>query len=165
MHVKPEHVENLKVGEYIAILSCYEKREEATDDAMAMFGFSRRQQRTGFDGRPLEILAIHIPWIAVHDGINTFTIDLRVWGVRKVSTRYAQAIRGSIREPIRVSGEIGVSRVGRRRRKKEKPDKSLCPRCQSKMIQRQVITPDPNKKGWFVICPTCGFDNGKVATE
>jgi hypothetical protein len=124
-------VDDLKVGEHIAVVE--DKRD--WDD---------RERASTFNGKPLKILAISLPFLSVSDGQRVFAIDVRAWGVRRLDKKY-----------VKVMAEEAP-----KRKKKIKPDPKTCPRCGERMVERL----DQSVERWFLVCRSCGHRDsaGKV---
>lgn len=142
-------IDDLRRGDWIAMVGFRGEQEESP--------FGRQQVR--FDGSPLRVLEISLPFLAVCDGQGrTFSVDVRDWAVQRVSDRYAEVLhqtQGALREQNK-------GRLRRRRRRREKPDPLLCPRCGDRL--RQFMSRSTDYRFRFV-CPTCGFDSGPVLKE
>ena len=142
-------IDDLKPGMWIAVTG---KREEDAPDYQDFPFFGGQRKSHVFDGFPLRILAISLPFIAVDRGGSVQSIDVRKFTVTRMNRSY-----------VNVAAEFEPSiKLKRKRRKKEKPDPRACPRCVANIIQRRVISPDPAKQAWFNVCSGCGFDQGPV---
>jgi hypothetical protein len=81
------HIENLKRGDWIAIIGC---RDEES-------GKVRDRQYTG---RPSRVVSVCWPFICVDDGVTKDSIDTRYWRFTKVTSRYAMSVlEGRQNEP------------------------------------------------------------------
>lgn len=129
-------IDDLKPGDFIAVVE--DKRDLPDCYSRGMFTFN---------GLPLEVLAISLPFLAVNDGCTTTSLDVRQWGVRKVNRQYVKAMQDA-------SPDLVLPR-GRKRRKvrKTKPDPKDCPRCGSRMVEKL----DKPTSAWFLTCRMCGF--------
>src|SRR5688572_19986213 len=115
-------VDDLKDGMFVAI--CGHKIRESEYRSPFLFEWTGpvvEPRQPDFDGRPLEILAVCLPFLCVTDGKKRFAIDVRKWDVQRISRRYAEQMQASETE--------GAKRFKKRPKKKEKPDPGTCPRC------------------------------------
>lgn len=140
-------IDDLKPGMFVAVTQ-YRGETEHHDSWM---GFSCNRTPT-FDGKPWKVVAISLPFACLTDGRTKISIDLRLWGVQRITRQYAQAF-----EP----GERHVDKpaFGKKRKRKEKPDKRSCPRCGARMVERLKV---PGKSVWAAVCRQCGFDGGNT---
>jgi hypothetical protein len=115
---------NIQPGQWVAVIRCLAAPVEITID---------------FSGRPLMVLAVSLPFVAVRDGDMTTTVDTRFWELGKVSEEYANAMMGvSPQEP-------------------ERPDESACPQCGTRLCQRNL------RGAWRMWCRECKYE-GSVIT-
>lgn len=128
-------VENLKIGNFVAVV-----RSRGTE-ARAEEMWSRPQVR--YDGEPLEVQAISLPFMAVSnsDG-DIFSLDMRDVEVQKLNHRYVAWMQEATgRMEFRESSGRPESHDG-------------CPRCGGMLRQR--LTAD---RQWRNICSECGAWN------
>ena len=143
-------VDDLKPGMWVAVVA--KRQEEAPGyDDWPMFSQPKSQV---FDGFPLRVLAISLPFMAVQRGNQIQSIDLRKFSVQKLTRSYVESASEFMPE---IKGKMKS-----KRRRKQKPDPRACLRCGAKVIQRRVISPDPARQAWFNACSECGFDQGPV---
>lgn len=112
------------------------------------FGSLRASKPLRFNGQPLELLAISLPFLCVTDGKQRFAIDVRDTNVRRLSPQYVRAMSED-----RQSADFTKSR---RRKKKEKPDHKKCPRCGTRRVERLF---QPGTGQWALCCPQCGMQD------
>lgn len=137
-------IDDLKPGQYIAVTKRY-----VEDDVPNPFGFFMPRQPLSFSGVPVKIITISLPFLAVEDkNGRVSSIDVREWGVQRVSRQYAEAFD----QPEPTSKRTSFTK---RRKKKSKPDPRDCPRCGERMIQRMIAG---TSRGFVVVCPCCGFE-------
>lgn len=104
-----------------------------------------------FSGHPHTIEAISLPFLALNDGGEMHSLDVRVWSVRRVTKEYARAM---------YHGEVQP------RDKRQKPDPMTCTRCGDRYIERMsamVGSDKPNGKSkleWRWWCRSCHHDAG-----
>ena len=102
-----------------------------------------------YDGIPLEIIAISLPFLCVSNGRRRFGLDIRRYHVKKVNNRYAKEMQdarspGRKQRKFREEGQIVF----------EEDTTGCCPRCHVKMIQTVV------KGEWVYLCKHCHFNGG-----
>jgi hypothetical protein len=139
--------DDLKPGMCVALVRI--KEEDAAPQSPFFFLGEERSATKRLDGRPLEILAINLPFVAVTDGRRRFAIDLRQYDVQKLSRAYVQSFWDD---------DAASTKPGRQRRKakrNEKPDPSYCQRCGERLIQ--LLIPGA---GWQIVCRQCGMNGG-----
>lgn len=129
-------IDDLNVGDVIAVVC----RKSMPDD------------EEGFTGQPLRILAISLPFIACTDEEMCCSIDLRAWGVQRMTPEYYMAVRAfkQAREDCRDCQD------------EEKPEEwdDLCKRCGDRLVQRVILKPEGSE--WHYYCRQCEFDGGPV---
>lgn len=127
-------VDDLQVGDYIAVVASNEKQP----------GSWRGPQPTGgMSGIPCKILGISLPFLAVQGPYNcrTYTIDVRAWQVRRVTKKYAMLFfRQARKQQAQTEPE-------------QRPAGPICHccRCGSKLIERL------EKSAWVKLCRECGY--------
>lgn len=138
-------VDDIRVGMFVAICQ-YRGQEQAYPWEGC--------QEPRFDGAPLEVLEVCLPFLCVTDGRKRFAVDVRLWGVQKVSPKYAAAMQ--------TPESAGKARFLKgKRKKKPKPDPRSCPRCHTRMVERLIVEVTGNH--WRLVCPECGKDSGPVS--
>lgn len=158
--------DDLKVGQWIAIVTeIVADTSEGPEWSPFGWGHSPRRE-SNVDGRPLRILAISLPFIAVTDGMNRFPIDVRESKVTKLSSSYVKAMARqqlprhqqgrSICETL--SANRFVISEPPERISEEKPERA-CPLCGDRLIERH------REKVWFLACRLCGFEGGPPASK
>lgn len=168
-------VENIWPGDYIAILGF--KLEWPTSPWQPLC--------PAFDGRPLKVLAVCHPFVAVQDiQASRYALDFRAYELTKVDNKYAEAFpwaRSGIQPQPVWTDQTDEQRAavgqsfwdGLSPRKLEpvtsnpaieRPDTEVvgCPRCGARMSQRLFSRPEP---GWRRWCSVCGFDLGPIEGE
>ena len=151
------HVENLKPGMYIAVTKVAEPEISPWDNGLFMVRVQHKHCDHHIQlGRPLEILAIDLPFIGVHDGDGKFVIDYRYCSLKVLDRKFVAAMSHLRTEPTR--DRIHRERSGgkRKRRRKEKPDPRTCPRCEHARVKRLW---QPGSGIWVYHCPNCGLED------
>jgi len=85
---------------------------------IAVCGNKHNSDACDFLGKPMEVLAVSLPWLCV---TGPRSIDLRCWEVQRVTPQYVRAMQGA------------------KYRRKQRPvdDPSRCPRCHySPMVRK-----------------------------
>lgn len=102
-----------------------------------------------YDGEPLKVCAISLPFIAVDDGEMVYAIDARRVIFQKVSRRYARAMRDglSFSRPRAVFPNESTP-----------PSPYDCPRCGCRMKRRKRA----GNPHWMVSCPECSFERKDI---
>jgi predicted RNA-binding Zn-ribbon protein involved in translation (DUF1610 family) len=149
--------DDLAKGQYITLVECldvpaYSPFDWRTEDYRAV----------RFDGCPLEVLAVSLPFLCVTDGFDVFAVDTRAWRVQRVSKEYAAAMATARRQAT-----TGAEKPLRHRRgsvfaaksTSPKRDHRDCPRCGERMAQVRGIGSHP---AWTLICKNCGHNGGPV---
>jgi len=139
---------NLKRGQFIVVTGRVEKAEAAFQDNGFGFLMYGRQEEE-FNGLPLEVLAISLPFVAVTDGHKRFAVDSRQYKLHRVDHSYVRAMAAAVgRGPLTARPK---------RRRKQKPEAGACPRCFHKMTEVLIMGPN---RAWHRICKNCGHDDG-----
>lgn len=159
--------DDLKPGVFFALSGVVnDDSEENYLEKEDMFFGRMKQRRTDryaqFDGTPLEILEVSLPFICVNNGQATFGMDIRGLVMVQLSEEFVDEMRASAQHNGMTSrGERKVTPREKRRRKKEhkqkilsaKKDKRICPRCfNAKTTQ---ILRDGQ---WYYHCDQCELD-------
>lgn len=145
------YVQGLKKGEFIVITGLVDEEVPSFDD------YPYTPQKKVPHGRPLRVLSVAFPFIAVTDGEKTFAIDSQTFRVQRVHREYVKAMLDALprKKGIQVSkAESAHPLLGRRR--KAKPDPRACPKCGERMVERLTS----KKHVWHRVCPDCGWDSG-----
>src|SRR5688572_19997051 len=120
-------VDDLRRGDWVAVVGCN------MDRPRDWFG---NEKPVAFDGLPLRILAISLPFLCVDCQGKTLSLDVRAWDVKKVSRHYARAMSGvAPKQP---------------RRRRARPQKGHCPRCGERLCERLDAT---TNFIWRHLCP------------
>lgn len=91
------HVENLKPGQWVAIVGC--RDEESGDEPKPRH----------YTGRPSRVVNVCPPFVCLCDGVVTESIDTRFWRLTKVTERYAKAVlTGRQEEPCPTCGRRDI---------------------------------------------------------
>lgn len=137
-------VDSLKIGDWVAVVRYKQARSKHTP-------WGSWDVEPSYDGRPGQVVAISLPFVALTDGARVGTIDVRDIDLQRVTEQYAKAVLSSGAVPVKV-----------RRRRRGKPDPSLCPRCGDRL--QQFMSKRTEFK-FRVRCPSCGWDGGPVLAE
>lgn len=153
------HIENINVGDWIAILDVPEEQEANPFDGMSMFfGHTKKRPAYSVTGKPLKVLAICAPFVSVSDGSIRFPLDSRNCSFTKLDKKYVETLTVSRTERHESSFGIPETQdVHRKKRKKEKPGIGFCPRCGEKLVERLTTS---NLGVWMWVCKRCGFMGG-----
>lgn len=148
--------EGLHVHNWIAVVA---HREEPQQSA-GPFGFAL--PTISFSGQPLKILAMSYPFLSVTDGRVRYALDVREWGVRKLSDSYVKKMAG--RFSSQHDGQMGLCEVdssfGSSKKVMENPI-GRCPLCGEKLHDKQRA----GEGFWFKACGNCGFEGGMPGIE
>lgn len=146
--------DDLKKGQWIVITGMIEEETGFQEFSPWM----PRQRHHHPDGRPLEVLAVDLPFILVEAVTgDTFTVDTRRFTVQRTHKKYVEEAAKALETTEKKSPR---SRIIKKRKVKIKPDPRDCVRCGTRMVQRRV----EGGKEWRHVCPGCGFDKGPVET-
>ncbi len=130
------HVENLKIGDWIVVMSYKHWSEVADQDGVI--------GRPIFDGRPLNLRAVGLPFLAVEslDG-EVDAIDLRDYEIQKVGDEYAEAFM-----------DLGDEYEDEEEPSQPAPPaaRMKCPLCSSKLQERRT-----GPGAWVLACE-CGLE-------
>lgn len=126
-----------KVNQWIAI------DEYVGEDIVTPWGQVVKPQ---FDGTPLQVLAVSMPFLCVTDGKGVFSIDSREYGFSILKTPYVKRMTSHL------SNKPPKIKLPGQPRKKRKKDPRDCPRCGSRRVERLSA---PGK--WIPFCPECGL--------
>lgn len=148
------HIENLKAGDWIAVISYKEDDYEAPMPPSFFEMISGRAKPTSeCSGEPLMVLATHPPFVCVADllGAHRAAMDLRTLSVTKLSKDYVKAFTTvDAKAKVRRTLESKPSQ-----RKKDELDYGCCPNCKEKMVQRRI-----GQGSWVYVCKNCERDGG-----
>lgn len=140
--------DDLRVGQHVAVI-----RVKSTADGF-MNGVYGNPQPPSYDGYPLKILAISLPFVSVSNGREVFGLDVRDIDVKVVNAKYVKAM---------TSTEV-LRKIRRRKRKKEKPDPKLCPNCKEGCLVERLIVQAGKPNIWIAVCTVCGYGSEPVET-
>lgn len=147
------HVEDIEVGDYIAIVS------DRTSAQNMEGNFLVGQMCQNFDGRPLRVIAVCLPFLCLDSSQGS--VDVRRFGVQKLTKEYVRAWKRSHDNKI----TFGAEARRKSRKKKQAPDGKFCPRCGGPMVERLILGKEGIVLGksnsvWRIICTSCGHDDG-----
>jgi hypothetical protein len=131
-------IDDLKRGDYIAV----------TYDMNQAHPWDKGQPE--YNGVPMRVEEISLPFLCVTDGRQTLAVDVRRWCVQKVTKRYALMMWKGPDEK-------------KKRKRKPKPDARDCPRCGTRMIEALMF--EAEGRGWRLICRGCNHDAGPAREE
>lgn len=162
--------DDLRVGQWVAIHHDVPKDNGREEDSPFFFGY-RQPQQSSVDGKPLKILALSLPFVAVTDGEQRFPVDVRETKLIKLSPKYVKMMnRRAVRhqplasDPFRGAldgaGRYAISEPAKAAKaaKDETPERA-CPLCRSRLIERL------RDGRWFLACRQCGFEGGPPASK
>ena len=134
--------DDLKIGMWVAIVQIKEQEQEEPSFFMPV-----PRRRTRYDGTPLKIVAISLPFASVVNSQGMVaSIDLREVDLRRLTPHYVRVMTTNVVE----------RREKKRKRRNEKPDTHQCPRCHARCIERLIVEAGkPNR--WILVCPQCGL--------
>lgn len=118
-------VDDLNVGDHVAVVG--------------FKGRSHCRQCGDYSGTPHQITAISLPFIALNDGNEVQSIDIRVWELKRLSIDYVAVFKGEATRQI--------------------VDPYACPRCGDRYCEKLV------KRKWRWFCRTCHYDGGIANKE
>lgn len=104
-----------------------------------------------FDGDPLEVVAISLPFLAVVNGPHLLTIDTRMYDVQKLKPHYVRTVHRFV-DSMPSEEEIEARH----------PDPRRCVRCGERLRHRND---KQTKFEWRLICPNCGNDQTPELVE
>lgn len=140
------HVENLAIGDYIALVECYRDQQNIVSTPDGVVPLWLDSDDIKFGGQPLLVRAISLPFICVEYLGQRLAIDVRDWGFRLVNKRYA-------REMLATSTKQQAPC--------RRPEQGNCPHCGHRLRQRMI----QGQNGFRIVCPECGWDGGEVQTQ
>jgi hypothetical protein len=92
----PTPADDLKPGMYVAIVDSESNHNEPEPTGMFSFpfGFSSATSSlaVSYNGKPLEVLAVSLPFVCVREGSKRFALDLRETRVQRLSTQFVNAM-------------------------------------------------------------------------
>lgn len=156
----PTPIDDLKVGMWIAV----SHTEESGGDMMSPFSMFRSNRGVQIDGRPLQIQAISLPFIAVTDGVNRMPLDIRTVEVQKLDKAYVKLLRQNERRQRETQTQThgrgqptGIDYwVADNQPEQKEPEKRrdrCCPLCGNWLIERLIN----ETSDWVLACRECGF--------
>lgn len=142
----PTPIDDLSEGKYIAIVGFVHRkfRDEIGEI-----------EEPRWDGTPLKILSISLPFLAVWDGERRFALDMREIDVQVVSKKYAESLL------------YGCEKTTTSKKPLDEPDARDCPRCRERLRQKLITHDSGLTQGlriWHMHCASCGFDGGDSET-
>lgn len=97
-------------------------------------------QHRNYDGMPMRVLHVELPFIVVQHERGIQPVDARIWDFHRVSRKYANAAAAA--------GAL------HKRKRRTKLDERSCPRCGCRLQQRYIADQ------WCIFCPNCSFNGG-----
>ena len=128
-------IDDLSVGDFVAIT-----KEHAECDCMEC-------RNIRYDGNPLLIQAISLPFMLVYDGKGMESIDLRYFEVVKLDKKYVNKLIKHTRDTLGIAVGRMISSIS-----KELQHTGKCPRCGTQMERAEAAE---NIK--IIACNNCGF--------
>ena len=144
-------IDDMKVGQWVAITS-----ETQADMSYSPFGF-HPPVPSMVDGCPLKIVAICLPFIAVTNGYERFSLDCREYTFTKLDKKYVQCMSFGRKQ---WNSETGRSRILIEEQctsPQVDPAEGLnnCPMCHEGRLRQRY-----SQGEWLIVCPVCGFSGG-----
>lgn len=96
--------------------------------------------RGEFSGAPHVVMAISLPFLALNDGERIVSLDVRRWGVQKLSTQFVEVMTN--RTMLRSSTPI---------------DPYACKQCGDRYVEKMTNEKKPRWRWW---CRSCHHDGG-----
>lgn len=140
--------DDLEPGLWIAVTGIPDDENDQIDSP---FGPIRR--RAMFDGTPLEVIAVSLPFVAVTDGQNVFAIDTRTVVFTRMHKSYVKAMLTRMRRET--PPNTRMRQVIHSRQEPDAKDPRCCPRCFEGRL-RKIMTAGASV--WMKVCPVCGFE-------
>lgn len=130
------HPENLKRGDWVAVVGLVEPSGWTDEDERCV---------ASFNGKPVQVILYEAPFLVV-ENLNgrRGALDLREVKIQRFSRKYASAIHGKRR---RVA--TGSRRAAQQTQ--EKSDPRTCQRCGGHVTALLVVG-----RGWIPTCRDCG---------
>lgn len=171
----PTHPENLKRGDFIAIVKCLRPKPSAGHgyNPWQMFGGDQNPYGSNgqddvdpweYNGRPYRILSISLPFIAATNGEEFTTFDVRMYQFQKMTLDYVKqyslwALAGKKTQAARdFLGRYEVVSAEDMAKEEAMNDPNRCPRCGGKQIERLKL----GDKSWKLHCTDCGNEGGAI---
>ncbi len=150
----PLQVDDMHVGQWIAVIG--EASSQHDDNPFSFM----RPRCTRVDGRPLKVMAVTPPFVAVDDGISKYALDTRELTFTRLDKRYVNQMSAHGRRAV-INENGGVLILDRAPIKKsETKDHRDCPNCGESRL-RQV-----HRAGiWKLVCPVCSFEGGMPTSK
>jgi hypothetical protein len=152
-------VDDLKPKDWVAVTKL--DRPEPEGGGYGYFGdmFGGRPKRpVTYEGQPLEIQAISLPFISVCDGKQVFAIDVRETQVQRLSRQYVQAMTRPVQQVC------SDQQRKRRRKRAEKPSGVYCAHCGCGKF-REIGVANGSNLVWQRVCSRCGSAGDMVVNE
>jgi hypothetical protein len=86
----PTRADDLKPGMYVAIIY---RAQPDTEPYTNMFGQTVRPTVYSYDGQPLKILAVSLPFVCVQYEGKQFALDIREIAVQRLTPQYVKAMQ------------------------------------------------------------------------
>lgn len=120
-------IDDINIGDTIAVVGC--KIRKIHD----------------FTGIPQTVVGISLPFLAIDDGSELRTLDVRVWEVKKLGQHYVNVVRDDVQTPVK-----------RRKQQKQQQqqDPMQCRNCGDQFCERLV------GRVWRWWCRNCHTDGG-----
>jgi len=152
-------IENLHVGNWIAITDFEPVGDESISHPFFGGGGGVQRISPAIDGRPLKIVAISAPFIAVVDprARVVVPVDTRTIRWTKLHKKYVQLMSGrdlpgTPEQPHWILIGKLLKNIRNNRSVRTEDKTGLCPICGEKFIQKKTANTD-----WELKCRQCGF--------
>ena len=154
--MKPD---DIKVNMWVAIIQVLE--EDNGYDYNPFWG-GGRTPTLPVDGRPLQVIAISLPFVAVRDGEYRYSVDIRKYVLSRIHKTYKRMMTGKRAggSDIHPGAAHSVEHVDTVATHQE-DNRGNCPMCGERL--RQVMT-EHAPGVWFFRCKQCGFEGAPPAT-
>lgn len=170
--MKGINIDDLKVGQWIAIIDVLEEEEDSPYGFMAP---PSKHRRYPINGKPLKILCIDLPFICVTDGSKTYSLHSKYCSFKRLKPSYVRYMLATSERDRHESHNVcfvfdsdqqrkgkptkdSIIRPGKIRKAGKEDSRGRCPQCGSRLRQRRVSIGT-----WAWVCPDCGFTGGNTA--
>jgi len=143
-------IDDVRPGEYL-MLSGKDEPEEY-DPFGSSWMMLRPAKRRNHGMTPCRVLAVSPPFLAVEMRGQRVSIDARDYELLRVSRRFVESL----------DEQKPIPSVGKKRRRKEKPDPRCCIRCGTRLVQRLVYVIE--RAQWLPTCKQCGWQGDPAKT-